>query len=775
MFTRLGIASRIYAGFGLLLIAVAALLGVMMTGRGDVANSDANLMQASADSAVILRASNHAAQAQVAAMWWRADASAGDLAVSAFETEISQVVSLMKQAQQNSSSGPDLAEQADAVVKEAEAFQKAFQDLRANGGGDNELAAVGERLSRALDEAGAVAIAREETAASGRQGALEGLLSLATSAAIAVLVLGAAIAWVVSRSVAAPVSDLTRAVAARAEGAAVVEMPGADRSDEIGELARALSAGDANSSEAELAFMGFNSAETMVMVADADHNITYLNAPLERLFKSKLTEIRSALPNFNPDTLIGSNIDIFHKNPAHQRGLLQGLRDTHNGAVNLGGVDFGLAVRPIFDDSGARVGSVVEWRDITSELHAQNEIAAVVSAANEGDFKRRADLNGAPPLLAKMGEAVNLLAETVDRGISETCDVVGKMANGDLRAHMEGSYQGSFAELKTGINATVDRLANLVADLQVSVGDVSSASNGIASRSGDLASRAESQASSLEETAATMEQMTATIKTNSENAERGRQMALEASERAKRGGEVVGETVSAMSQIEESSAKISDIISVIDGIAFQTNLLALNAAVEAARAGDAGKGFAVVASEVRTLAQRSADAARDIKALISESSEQVAGGVALVSRTGKALTEIVEAIEQVNGTVSDISSASREQAAGVEEISSAVSHMDQMTQQNAAMAEETVASAQNLAQQGAHLSQLIGFFSIDASAAADAQKRRGGGAAHAASPVTAPVAAASAEEVADAAWEETATAAQPAPMARAAGDDWEDF
>ncbi|MGF1660137.1 MAG: methyl-accepting chemotaxis protein, partial [Rubrimonas sp.] len=233
----------------------------------------------------------------------------------------------------------------------------------------------------------------------------------------------------------------------------------------------------------------------------------------------------------------------------------------------------------------------------------------------------------------------------------------------------------------------------------------------IAESAETLSGRAENQAASLEEVAATMEQMSATVRTNAENALSARDLSSDAHTRADRGGAIVAKAVTAMGEISTGSAKIADIVSVIDGFAFQTNLLALNAAVEAARAGEAGKGFAVVASEVRMLAQRSAEAARDIKTLIDASAHQVEGGVKLVEETGKALTEIVEAISKVSDTIAEISEASREQSSGVEEITSAITSMDEITQQNSAMADQSAAAARSLAEQAQALERLMAFFS----------------------------------------------------------------
>jgi methyl-accepting chemotaxis protein len=263
-----------------------------------------------------------------------------------------------------------------------------------------------------------------------------------------------------------------------------------------------------------------------------------------------------------------------------------------------------------------------------------------------------------------------------------------------------------------GVNNLLDTMVTIIREIKSSATEVSNASAEISTATTDLSQRTEEQAASLEETSASMEQMAATVKKNAENAQRASQFSGGTREVADRGGEVVGEAVKAMSRIEESSRKISDIIGVIDEIARQTNLLALNAAVEAARAGDAGRGFAVVASEVRSLAQRSSQAAKDIKDLITNSSGQVAQGVELVNRAGTSLSEIVESIKKVTEIVTEIASASTEQATGIDEINRALTQMDEVTQQNSALVEENAATARTLEAQAAAMNERVGVFHL---------------------------------------------------------------
>jgi methyl-accepting chemotaxis protein len=341
-------------------------------------------------------------------------------------------------------------------------------------------------------------------------------------------------------------------------------------------------------------------------------------------------------------------------------------------------------------------------------------VGGVVRAAMAGDFSQRVPLAGKEGAIRNLAEALNTMCDNLGKAFDDVVRMFGALSEGDLTQRITAQYQGEFATLKQNANMTAQRLSETVTEIKAAAGEVASASAEIASSTTDLSQRTEQQATSLERTSAAMEEITVTVRKNAENAQQANERASRTREAAQKGGQVVTSAVEAMARIDEASHKMSDIISVIDEIARQTNLLALNAAVEAARAGEAGRGFAVVATEVRSLAQRSSQAAKDISSLITNSSGQVKGGVELVNRAGTALNDIVESIKGVADIVSDIATASAEQATGLDQIKEALSQMDQATQQNSALVEENAATAKTLADQSGTMGEQVSFFRTEA-------------------------------------------------------------
>jgi methyl-accepting chemotaxis protein len=425
--------------------------------------------------------------------------------------------------------------------------------------------------------------------------------------------------------------------------------------------------------------------------------------------------------------------------------------------------------------------------DAEQAAHVQKllgEVASIVAAARDGDFSGQARTGGMEGPLKELVEGLNEINSVVDGATTEFAGVLQAVAGGDLTRQVEGGYRGRFADLKGAINETVERLSATVATIQTTSADVGLAAREINMGADDLSKRTEEQASSLEETAATTEELAASVKASAQASKDAARIADEAMQAAQSGGAIAGQAVEAMARIESASQKISDIIRVIDDIAFQTNLLALNAAVEAARAGEAGKGFAVVASEVRTLAQRSGEAAKDISGLISSSNDEVGAGVKLVRQAGDQLARILEASRKVAATIADISAASGEQANGIDEMSQAVAHLDEMTQANAALAEQSAASAGSLSGRIGQLNDLVATFRTGREAAGQSASPQ----AHAAAParpakVASAVPAATAPEparlrqLAEAAFVQSRTAPAPRKVAngRAIDTGWEEF
>ncbi|WP_415155425.1 methyl-accepting chemotaxis protein [Maritalea sp.] len=380
----------------------------------------------------------------------------------------------------------------------------------------------------------------------------------------------------------------------------------------------------------------------------------------------------------------------------------------------------------IFRENGLKMAELgeqdVEQRKQTREERAQmmqdlqRAFGKVVDAAVQGDFTNRVDMEFPDPELNALGQSVNGLVETVDRGLHETGEVLAALAQTDLTQRVEGDYQGSFLKLKQDTNAVADRLTEIVGRLRETSGGLKSATGEILVGANDLSERTTRQAATIEETSAAMEQLSETVADNAQKAQLATQKTTHASQLASEGGEAMAHASTAMERITSSSSKISNIIGLIDDIAFQTNLLALNASVEAARAGEAGKGFAVVAVEVRRLAQSAAGASSEVKVLIEQSAGEVSEGTKLVSGASAKLGEMLTAVQENAALMADIAQASKEQSSAISEVGMAVRQMDEMTQHNAALVEETNAAIAQTETQAVELDQIVDVFRIKGSA-----------------------------------------------------------
>ena len=342
----------------------------------------------------------------------------------------------------------------------------------------------------------------------------------------------------------------------------------------------------------------------------------------------------------------------------------------------------------------------------------EQDVAQVVNAAVLGDFNHQITEQGKQGFSLLLAQSINTLLETNETCLADLVRVLDALSTGDLTQNINQDYAGTYGQLKDSANATVVNLRNLIGEIMESIDNINTGAKEIASGNNDLSHRTEEQAASLEETAASMEELTSTVQHNAANSKQANQLAVDASGIASKGVDVVGQVVKTMDDINTSSRKIGDIISVIDDIAFQTNILALNAAVEAARAGEQGRGFAVVAVEVRNLAQRAAMAAGEIKHLIDDSVTKVAGGSKLVAQAGQTMEEIVKSIHGVTVMMAEISAASIEQTAGIQQVNQAIGQMDDVTQQNAALVEQAAAAAESLEEQAHNLSGTMAQFKL---------------------------------------------------------------
>jgi methyl-accepting chemotaxis protein len=480
------------------------------------------------------------------------------------------------------------------------------------------------------------------------------------------------LSWLITRALSAPLAQAVSVFGRISSGKYDNQI---DRSgtDEVGQVLRALDEMQGKlrtQIEAERAAAAENSrirqaldkVSTSVVLADAHHQIIYLNETAQSTFARNQHELKKALPSFDALRLRGSSLDMLATDPGQQRRVLETLTGSDVQERTLGACTFRTVANPVVSDKGERIGTVVEWTDRTQEVAVEKEMQGMLSAVIGGDLGKRIDLAG---------------------------------------------KAGFFEAMSRGVNQLADNMAEVVSQVKVVAADVHRGADEISSGNAHLSQRTEEQSSSLEETASSMEEMTTTVKQNADNAGQANQLALAARDQAEKGGSVVSQAVKAMSDINDASKKIADIIGVIDDIAFQTNLLALNAAVEAARAGEQGRGFAVVASEVRSLAGRSATAAKEIKELIQDSVRKVEDGSVLVTQSGQTLEKIVASVKKVSDIVAEIAAASREQSSGIEQVNRAVMQMDELTQQNAALVEQATAASQAMAEQVRGLNEML--------------------------------------------------------------------
>jgi methyl-accepting chemotaxis protein len=517
-------------------------------------------------------------------------------------------------------------------------------------------------VSSTLKELSDVSYATMNSAVQQRLSQVTTWRNLTSTITLLALAVALALSWLITRSLAKPLSHAIEVFGNISSGKYDNEI----RQNGQDEAAQVLTALDEMQSklrtqiDSERAVAAENTrirqaldkVSTSVVLADGHHQIIYLNETAQTTFARNQHEIRKSLPGFDAHRLRGSNLEVFGPDTQERQ---------------LGACTFRTISNPVVSDKGERIGTVMEWTDRTPEVAVEKEMQTMLTAVIDGDLNKRIDLNG---------------------------------------------KAGFFEAMSRGVNQLADNMAEVVSKVKTVAAEVHRGADEISTGNANLSQRTEEQSSSLEETASSMEEMTTTVKQNADNAGQANQLAMAARDQAEKGGAVVNQAVKAMSDINDASKKIADIIGVIDDIAFQTNLLALNAAVEAARAGEQGRGFAVVASEVRSLAGRSATAAKEIKELIQDSVRKVEDGSVLVTQSGQTLEKIVASVKKVSDIVAEIAAASREQSSGIEQVNRAVMQMDELTQQNAALVEQATAASQAMAEQVRGLNHMLDRYRV---------------------------------------------------------------
>ncbi|MCI4666298.1 MAG: methyl-accepting chemotaxis protein [Neomegalonema sp.] len=544
-------------------------------------------------------------------------------------------------------------------------------------------------------------------------------LKLAMLAAVAPLMLLIAVAaFFMARGLGNLIRAVSAAMSGLREGRLDIAVPGANRTDELGDMARSLEVFRSNAGVQLAVTAAVNANRTATLIVAQNGDRIAANPAFAKIW-NRLGDVAQSFRSPSDAEGSAENYARFSQavQQAERSGDIKRKSDGSQAAeLKIGNHILQIKRSEIMSQQGDVIGEVLEVEDVSSVRTLEDELLAVIAGVENGDFRRRISSIDDLGFTSVAAGGLNKLMDSISAFMSELDQSLKSLAGGDLTADIRGEFRGDFANARDNFNSSVASLRQTIQRAEQAAYSLRDEANPIAVGAQELASRAEAQASTLEETAATMEEMSAGFKQTAANAGRAADLSAEASRKAEAGGALVSETIQAMARIEQSSSQIADIISVIDGIAFQTNLLALNAAVEAARAGDAGKGFAVVASEVRTLAQRSAEAAKDISALIQTSSGHVSDGVRLVNNTGESLDELVQSIGDVATTIGEITNAVNEQATGGVEIAASVNHMDDMTQQNASLADQSAASAKALHQSAESLSHLMRAFKTDSDA-----------------------------------------------------------
>lgn len=453
-------------------------------------------------------------------------------------------------------------------------------------------------------------------------------------------------------------------------------------------------------------------ASSNIMVADRFRSIIYMNDSVTKMLKSIEPELKESLPNFDSNNLYRQKFDVFHQHPEHQAKILDELTDTYNARIKLGSITIDLIIDPIFDDQGNRLGTVAEWKNMTDQLLIEENIENIIAEAASGSMSSRIDTSQLHGFEKQVSESINTLLTKFTEITDNLNNILSHMSEGNLTHSLEGEYQGELLAMQSATNTALTNFNSTLGHVNRGANEIGNMAREVSTASEDLSQRTQEQAASLEQTASSMEELATTLSQSSDSSLHANKLANDSITKAEDGIQVMSKTIDAMAGISELSNKIGEITTVIDSIAFQTNLLALNAAVEAARAGEHGRGFAVVASEVRNLAQKSAEAAKDISNLISSTIHQIDSGTTLVKQTNSVFQEMVLSIQKVGKLVEQVTKTQHEQTHGVQQVNIAVSNLDELTQQNAALVEQLSATASNMSQESNNQVEFVNRFKL---------------------------------------------------------------
>ena len=533
-----------------------------------------------------------------------------------------------------------------------------------------------------------------------------------TGIQLAVILLSVAIAVWQSLNVTRPLTKLARGIQRLARGITDVWVEGEDRRDMVGLLSRSMVKIAKQGGENTRIRTALTASSAKIMIVDDSGSLLYVNAALEASADESIDYFMAEMDDYDPSGALELMATYAVQELRTIGQDLATMTERQTIEVRFDNRIFDVTLGPVIDAEGRRIGTSTEWREVTATRQIESQLTDMIDAARNGDFTVQLQVNSSQKFLNDVAGGMNVICSEVDRIINELKAALTALSSGDLTSEIDGQYRGDLEELANATNATIQSLRNLVGGVIGTSGSIKERGAGINSTADELARSSEEAAASIEEAAAAMEELSESVTSTANFALEAKNISDEARSGMDRGSVVLNESIEAMEVIKAGSQRITEIVTVIDGISFQTNLLALNAAVEAARAGDAGKGFAVVASEVRALAQRSADAANDIKSLIEESATSVGKGVDLVTKTGESLMEINTLVADMHERMNQITHANSEQSTGVAEISRTINHLDKVVQDNANLAQVGASHAGSLAGHADELATRVQHFKM---------------------------------------------------------------